>query len=80
MASSKCNVETLIKHAASTIGEGPHWEEKTGKLLYVDILSNDVYRHDVETGDNEKMHLGRVLRCMFLKQGSFYWAIQLRGV
>lgn len=51
-------VDVLLKHAASTIGEGPHWEESTGKLLYVDILADTVHRYHVETGLDESIKIG----------------------
>ncbi|XP_067935838.1 regucalcin-like isoform X2 [Watersipora subatra] len=50
-------VEILVKHAATTIGEGPHWEESSGKLLYVDINSRTVNRLHVETKVNEQVEL-----------------------
>ena len=58
MASSNYKVETLLENAASTIGEGPHWEESSGKLLYVDIDSCVVGRVHVETKVNEQIKLG----------------------
>lgn len=51
-------VETLIKHAASTIGEGPHWEESSRKLLYVDIEANTVSRYDTDTKEVDSFKLG----------------------
>lgn len=58
MAAPNATVETTIKHAASTVGEGPHWEEKTGKLLYVDIYNRKVNRFHIETQVNEQINLG----------------------
>ena len=59
MASSNYKVETLLENAASTIGEGPHWEESSGKLLYVDINSSIVGRFHVETKVNEQVKLSK---------------------
>ena len=53
MAAPNPTVEILIEHAASSIGEGPHWDDKDNKLLYVDILDNNVYRLDVETKEQD---------------------------
>ena len=57
MASSDYNVEVVLKNVASTIGEGPHWEESSGKLLYVDIHTSTVGRVHVETKVNEQIKL-----------------------
>ncbi|XP_067936831.1 regucalcin-like [Watersipora subatra] len=50
-------VEILYKHAAATTGEGPHWEENSGKLLFVDIHKHTVNRFHVETKVNEQIEL-----------------------
>ncbi|XP_046546939.1 regucalcin-like [Haliotis rubra] len=50
-------VETVIKHAAQTVGEGPHWDVPTQRLLYVDINKGDVHRWDPTTAKDEKVHL-----------------------
>lgn len=58
MAAPNAKVEVVIEHAAASIGEGPHWDEKDNKLLYVDILDNKVHRLDVETKAQETVVLG----------------------
>ncbi|XP_071118120.1 regucalcin-like [Haliotis cracherodii] len=50
-------VETVLKDAASTIGESPHWDDATQTLLYVDILKGDVHRYDPVTGKVDFIHL-----------------------
>ncbi|XP_050402142.1 regucalcin [Patella vulgata] len=50
-------VEVVVKNVAETVGEGPHWDDKTQSLLYVDIMSNDVYKWKPETKENSKIHL-----------------------
>ncbi|XP_067677041.1 regucalcin-like [Haliotis asinina] len=50
-------VETVIKHAAQTVGEGPHWDVATQRLLYVDINKGNVHRWDPSTAKDEKVHL-----------------------
>lgn len=52
------SVEEVIKNSCQSIGEGPHWDDRTNTLLYVDILSNDVHRWNPDTGNDEKIHLG----------------------
>ena len=58
MAAPNPTVEILVEHAASSIGEGPHWDDKDNKLLYVDILDNNVHRLDVETKEQDTATLG----------------------
>lgn len=55
---SDVKVDVLLKGATTSIGEGPHWEESTGKLLYVDILSDTVHRYHVESGVEEYIKIG----------------------
>ncbi|XP_053376399.1 regucalcin-like [Mercenaria mercenaria] len=47
-------VETAIERSCVTIGEGPHWDERTQTLLYVDINDGSVHRWSPETGKDEK--------------------------
>lgn len=55
-------VETVLKDAASTIGESPHWDDATQTLLYVDILKGDVHRYDPVTGKVDDIHLGEAVQ------------------
>lgn len=61
------NVECILKNAATTIGEGPHWDESTQCLLHVDIHGNNVHRWNSVTGQDEKIHfddsVGFVVPC-----------------
>ena len=54
---STAKVEVISKNHAQTIGEGPHWDEKTGKLLFVDIDAGNVHRLDLSTMEDECFHL-----------------------
>ncbi|XP_053395486.1 regucalcin-like [Mercenaria mercenaria] len=47
-------VEAVIEKSCLTIGEGPHWDERTQTLLYVDINDGSVHRWSPETGKDEK--------------------------
>ena len=53
------SVSVVVKNAASTIGEGPHWDPASGVLRYVDIQAGDVHRYNVKTGEDTKRHLGK---------------------
>lgn len=54
--------ETLIERSCLTIGEGPHWDERTQTLLYVDINDGSVHRWSAETGKDEKHTFGKIAR------------------
>ncbi|ESO96769.1 hypothetical protein LOTGIDRAFT_207903 [Lottia gigantea] len=49
-------VEVVVKHAAKTVGEGPHWVDKTQSLLYVDIFSNDLHHWNPATNKTSSLH------------------------
>jgi gluconolactonase len=51
-------VETVIERSCLTIGEGPHWDERTQTLLYVDINDGSVHRWSPETGKDDKHKFG----------------------
>lgn len=51
------SVSILIKNSCSTTGEGPHWDDPTQSLLYVDIVAGDVHRWNSATGEDQKLHL-----------------------
>ncbi|XP_061175705.1 regucalcin-like [Saccostrea echinata] len=50
------NVECILK-ATTTVGEGPHWDDVTNTLLYVDIYGNSIHRYNPETGVDDKFEL-----------------------
>ena len=54
----RMSVEVLLKCVAPTIGEGPHWDDKTQTLLFADLLSHSVYKWDSNTGNLESRALG----------------------
>ena len=59
----KMSVEVLLKGVTPTIGEGPHWDDKTQSLLFVDILTATVYRWDSNTDALESRKLGKFNHC-----------------
>ncbi|PVD23868.1 hypothetical protein C0Q70_17142 [Pomacea canaliculata] len=50
-------VEVAIKNSCSKVGEGPHWDDTTQSLLYVDVIAHDVHRWNSVTGEDTKVHL-----------------------
>lgn len=51
-------VETLIEKCCKSFGEGPHWDDRTGQLLFVDINDYSVHRWTASTGTREKHTFG----------------------
>ncbi|XP_052684233.1 regucalcin-like [Crassostrea angulata] len=50
-------VECVIKNAAKSVGEGPHWDDVTNTLLYVDIQENAIRRYCPESKENSTIQL-----------------------
>jgi gluconolactonase len=48
----------LLRGTVKQIGEGPHWEESSKSLLYVDMWTGDVHKWDSVTGEDSKLHIG----------------------
>jgi len=57
-------VSVVAKNTCKTVGEGPHWEEKTKSLVYVDIICNDVHHWSSVTSEDTSLHLGLI--CLFV--------------
>lgn len=55
---SNMSVSVVLKNGCSTCGEGPHWDDVTKCLSFVDIMAGDCHRWDSQTGDHEKIHIG----------------------
>ncbi|XP_076462870.1 regucalcin-like [Babylonia areolata] len=51
------SVEVVLKNACCSIGEGPHWDDASRSLLFVDIKNLDVHRYNTDTGEDEVRHL-----------------------
>lgn len=51
-------VECVIKNAAKTVGEGPHWDDVTNNLLYVDAKENTIHRYQPGTEIDESFQAG----------------------
>ena len=62
---SRMSVEVLLKGVTPTIGEGPHWDDKTQSLIFVDILSHTVYIWDSNSGKLESKTLGKYFRWFY---------------
>ena len=49
MAALSCDI-SVVKEGCSELGEGPHWDEKTQRIIWVDILGHSVHLLDPVTG------------------------------
>ena len=54
---SNPKVEVALKNSCGSIGEGPHWDDASQSLLYVDIKNLDVHRYNPTTGEDQIRHL-----------------------
>lgn len=53
MAASLFDV-SVVKENCSQLGEGPHWDETTERLIWVDILGHNVHLLDIIAGKDVK--------------------------
>jgi len=54
---SKYTVEIASKHVCD-LGEGPHWDEKSQSLYYVDLFGGKVCCLDTKTQESQIIHIG----------------------
>lgn len=52
------NVSIKAVTPAAIVGEGPHWDEGSGTLLYVDIPPGKVLRYSPQTGMTKELSIG----------------------
>lgn len=56
---SQVIVEPLI--GPYGLGEGPHWDDKSQKLYFVDIFAQKIFRFDPETHDLTSAYIGNYI-------------------
>ena len=56
---SNPKVEVALKNSCGSVGEGPHWDDASQSLLYVDIKNLDVHRYNPTTGEDQIRHLSK---------------------
>lgn len=62
----KMAVECVIKNAAKSVGEGPHWDDVTNTLLYVDIQENAIRKYCPESKEHSTIQLGMQFYCFII--------------
>ncbi|XP_060071343.1 regucalcin-like [Ylistrum balloti] len=68
------SVSVAIPNVTSQLGEGPHWEEDTQTLLFVDSLECKVYRWNSLTKDVSSVQLGDTVGSVVPFQNGGYLA------
>ena len=53
------SVETILQCTTNTTGEGPHWDDTTQSLLFVNIEDGTIHRWDSKTGNHETHKFGK---------------------
>lgn len=51
----------VVIPAKAGVGEGPVWDERSGRLCWVDIENGVLYENDLDTGDQRVSHVGMML-------------------
>ena len=59
------SVECVLKNTAKLHGEGPHWDDVTNTLLYVDHYGKAIHRYNPETNADDKIVLGKGLNLVY---------------
>jgi sugar lactone lactonase YvrE len=74
------SVDVAVRNAG-VLCEGPLWDPRIQRLLWVDIPAGLVHRLDVETGDDVVVHsAGEQVGCVALREAGGYVVATERGV
>lgn len=66
-ATATVDIEVLLEsHAA--VGEGPVWDERTERLIWVDIMNNAVHAFDPQTGTDTAVDVGQPVGAAALRE------------
>ena len=57
-------VEVLLKNVFIETGEGPHWDEASQTLFFIDNLGKQILNWDYKTGNVKKIQIGRQQQLM----------------
>jgi sugar lactone lactonase YvrE len=66
--SGDISVEVVLE-AHARVAEGPVWDDRTGTLVWVDIMSHQVHRYDPATGRDRAIDVGQPVGAAVLRQG-----------
>ncbi|MGI9147520.1 MAG: SMP-30/gluconolactonase/LRE family protein [Chloroflexota bacterium] len=68
----------LILDAHARVGEGPVWDDSSGTLVWVDIMSHAVHRFDPATGQNRTIDVGQPVGAAALRRDGDGLVLALR--
>ncbi|MEM8770346.1 MAG: SMP-30/gluconolactonase/LRE family protein [Pseudomonadota bacterium] len=63
---------SCVAETAALLGEGPLWDPRCERLLFLDIKSNRVFRHDPATGRTENFDMTGAVSALGLAQAGGY--------
>lgn len=70
-------LELLDKNIRCIVAEGPIWNDKTGELLYLDILGECIFIMSYKEQNTKKINVGQQIGCMTLcENGDLLLAMQ----
>ncbi|XP_067669759.1 regucalcin-like [Haliotis asinina] len=61
-------IDLLVRNRVNHV-EGPHWDDTTQCLYYVDVFANGVHRYNAVTGENSKLNLGDSAATVIIPRG-----------
>lgn len=68
--------ECVVKNAAKSAGEGPHWDDVTDTLLYVDSVEKSIHRYQPGTETDECFHTEDIVTFVVpARRGGFIAAV-----
>jgi len=67
----------LVLDARANCGEGPLWDNRSGVLVWIDIMPGEVHRFDPETGTDSVTEVGQPVGAIALRAAGGY-ALALR--
>src|SRR5258708_35149887 len=59
----------LVLDAHARVAEGPVWDDRTGTLVWVDIMGHQVHRYDPANGQDRAIDVGQPVGAAVLRQG-----------
>lgn len=73
MSPRRLTAEPVVA-ATAEVGEGPLWDERAGRLLWVDIPAGTLHRSHPATGSDVALQTGAMLGAVALRTGGDGWA------
>jgi sugar lactone lactonase YvrE len=70
----------LLDDCRCGVGEGPSWDERDGALLWVDIVTGDVFHHTLATATTIGMRLGQQVSAVLPRASGGYLLTLQDGV